>query len=290
MSPADAPSLADPILPADAEAAARPPERVNYATGMLLDAADFRDEQSYHRGRLAAALRALHGYGTVAGLRVREPAEGDGTLELRVEPGLAIDRLGRLLELRAPWCIRLARWFEGQETGLLRSILNGPPQTRHDPSAVVDVFIEARSCETALAPAFATGPFDGRDAVAAARLAETPRLSLVPRREGGAIPSPTNHAPAPGASAEDQLRFVLAAWEPPTAQERLPEQIETQDPTAVLLARVAIPVVLDDDPPDARPRLDLAQRVEVDNGLRPFIAPVGRWAGRAAATEPLVTP
>jgi hypothetical protein len=32
------------------------PERAAYATGMLLDAQDFIDEQTYHRGRLARAL------------------------------------------------------------------------------------------------------------------------------------------------------------------------------------------------------------------------------------------
>ena len=46
------------------------PDRVFYAEGVLLSAADFEAEQAYHRGRLARALAALHGSGTVAGLRV----------------------------------------------------------------------------------------------------------------------------------------------------------------------------------------------------------------------------
>ena len=45
------------------------PERVNYATGVLLQAEDFRDEQTYHRGRLATALRHLVGFGTRRGPR-----------------------------------------------------------------------------------------------------------------------------------------------------------------------------------------------------------------------------
>jgi hypothetical protein len=88
----------DPFVPADPIETAPPPERVNYATGVLLDAADFRDEQTYHRGRLARALRYLVGFGTIAGLRVVPPAATDAELELRVEPGLAIDRYGRLIE------------------------------------------------------------------------------------------------------------------------------------------------------------------------------------------------
>ena len=47
-----------------------PADRVYYATGTLLDARDFLDEQTYHRGRLARAMQYLHGSGTVSGLRV----------------------------------------------------------------------------------------------------------------------------------------------------------------------------------------------------------------------------
>src|SRR5262245_1972829 len=46
-------------------------ERPAYATGMLLDAQDFQDEQTYHRARLARALSALAGSGTLAGLEVQ---------------------------------------------------------------------------------------------------------------------------------------------------------------------------------------------------------------------------
>src|SRR6185295_14689509 len=92
-----------------------PPDRVNYATGTLLGADDFLDEQSYHRGRLARALAALHGSGvtlpgiatgfgfaggTVLGLRVDwVKAAPNQEEELELTPGLAIDRLGRLIEV-----------------------------------------------------------------------------------------------------------------------------------------------------------------------------------------------
>ena len=61
-------SEADPLY-------ARPrPQRPFYATGMLLDAADFSAEQTYHRGRLAQALALLSGGGTLAGLAVGHAA------------------------------------------------------------------------------------------------------------------------------------------------------------------------------------------------------------------------
>jgi len=80
------------------DGAALRPDRPNYATGMLLDAEDFKAEQLYHRSRLAEALFYLGGNGTLAGLRVewQKPAadvalgpEQEG--EVKVQPGLALD-------------------------------------------------------------------------------------------------------------------------------------------------------------------------------------------------------
>src|SRR5262245_17321083 len=87
-------------------------ERPAYATGILLDAADFTDEQTYHRGRLARALAFVAGGGTAAGLEVvYVAASGDQPEEIQVNAGLAIDRLGRLIEVPRPACLRLANWF-----------------------------------------------------------------------------------------------------------------------------------------------------------------------------------
>src|SRR5258708_794373 len=97
------------------------PDRLFYATGILLDAEDFRAEQLYHRGRLSRALAYLHGGGTVAGLRVDwikplNPGE-DAAFpkgrdeEIVVNPGIAIDRLGRVIEVPTSGCIRLMRWY-----------------------------------------------------------------------------------------------------------------------------------------------------------------------------------
>ena len=93
MSDTNTTALADPLE------AMPPPERVNYATGVLLAAEDFRDEQTYHRARLARVLAALAGFGTLAGLRVIPPEVTDAELELRVAPGIAIDRFGRTVEI-----------------------------------------------------------------------------------------------------------------------------------------------------------------------------------------------
>ncbi len=87
------------------------PDRLHFATGALLDREDFLAEQLYHRGRLARALLALHGSGTVSGLRVSLSDNG-GDEMVNVSAGLAIDRLGRLVEVPRNACIRLGRWME----------------------------------------------------------------------------------------------------------------------------------------------------------------------------------
>ena len=282
--------LPDPLL-------ARPaPERVNYATGVLLDAQDFRDEQTYHRGRLARALSALVGFGTVAGLRVTPPEAIDAELELHVAPGLAIDRHGRLMELREPWCIRLARWFAALSTPDLLAAMQAAPRVTPPLAVVVDVFLSTADCARAKTPAFASGPFAALDAVVPARLAETPVLELVPRAEGAPdpIPLPRNFWPAPDATDAEKLTAILGSFESAAedgALDPLAEHVVGREPSAVLLARVSIPVTLAEDAPaGTRPTLDMTQRVSVDNALRPFVFLPGKWLGRAPVAAPLVQP
>lgn len=286
------------LLATDPLAAPLRPERVNYATGVLLQAEDFQDEQTYHRGRLAMALRYIAGFGTIAGLRVRAPAAGDNELELKVEPGVALDRYGRLIEIGEPYCIRLARWFAAQETGALRTAIHRKPRTIFDVAVVVDVFLSAKDCARGMTPSVASGPFDALDALVPARLAEEPQLTLVLRAEGppAPIPAPANHWPDATASRDDKLAAVLGGWDaaPTGADDEeldpLFEQVAGTDLSSVLLARVAIPVQLAANAAsDVRPVLDPAQ-AQVDNRIRPFIFLPGKWLGRAPVAGPLVEP
>ena len=62
-----------------------------------------------------AGAAGLFGGGTLAGLRVRQvPAAGEAVEEIRIAPGLAVDRLGRLVEVPRAVCLRLERWFDGE--------------------------------------------------------------------------------------------------------------------------------------------------------------------------------
>lgn len=198
--------IKDPLL----DRLARP-DRVAYANGALLGADDFAAEQSYHRGRLARALAYLHGTGTIAGLRVqvRPAASGDDAADgeqVRVEPGVALDPAGRLVEVPDAVCTRLGRWLRASRAedragaywswadalavGLVTGssagrVLDyqGNEQAVPQGVFVIDVFLRFHPCERGYTPAIAAGPFDALDAVAASRVRDGAELSLLLREE-----------------------------------------------------------------------------------------------------------
>lgn len=75
---------------------AQPPRRVRFFPGRLLTDEDFAAEQAYHR-QMRYLVNRLHGHGIASGLDV-EVING----EVRVSPGVAIDRAGRELVLVQP--------------------------------------------------------------------------------------------------------------------------------------------------------------------------------------------
>ena len=289
-------------------------ERLSYATGMLLDAQDFADEQTYHRGRLARALASLTGGGTLAGLRVVHAPETAGDTaapeEIRVEPGLAVDRLGRLIELPRPACIRLQRWFEAEGAadggdrlrlgayGDLERFLSAraiaeagsdsrPPVPER--AVVADVFIRFIACARGLTPSFASGPYDALDAVATSRVRDAYDLHLVVRAglddAFDGLPSPGVDLAAIADPDERRARLQDAVLDgypaagragSPDTLDPLPEHPPDLDPTAVFLARVLVPVGAADLPARA------GTAVVVDGWRRRFIPSallLSRWIG-----------
>jgi hypothetical protein len=281
------------------------PQRPAYATGMLLDAGDFLDEQTYHRGRLAQALAFLSGGGTLAGLRVSHHPAADGEPEeIHVEAGLAVDRLGRLIELPRPACLRLERWWETQQADdggddltqasyddlapLLSTRAQAEAGSDGSPpipgrAVVADVFVRFIACEQGLTPGFASGPFDALDAVTTSRLQDAYELLLLPR-PGLDVDDPS--APHTGlpvrgpdlaaiVDADERSAAlqdaVLDAW-PAGGRagsagqlDPLAEHPTGTDPTAQFLARVLIPV--NADTPPGRD----GSAVIIDNWARRFV-------------------
>lgn len=276
-----------------------PPERVNYATGVLLDADDFRDEQAYHRGRLARTLAYLHGSGTVAGLKVEwenplqpgdDPEFPKGRVErLVVQPGVAIDRLGRIIEVPRAYCLRLDHWFESQPPDELQ-------QGLHETGVVADVFIRFAACERGKTPAFVSGPFDALDAVTPARLRDAFQIDLVIRTEADLDANLPKDPWRELANADDPAQLQAAILDGKGWQEQLgrdeqgdllplPEHAVGQDATALFLARLVIAASppTDEQPRPSRPDPVL---VEVNNSARAFVyttSVLRRWLERLTA-------
>jgi hypothetical protein len=267
------------------------PDRVFYALGTLLDQHDFEAEQSYHRGRLARALASLHGSGTVAGLKVNyEPATDTSEDHLEVQPGLAIDRLGRLIEIPRPCCLRLGKWYDEiaarktrDPAAPTKDTVDDLIQAWHGPPAdgvVADVFLRFAPCPRGHTPAFATGPFDALNAVQASRVRDGAELKLVLRKEHPNPPLPENHWPDLAAIVDPAARrsaleeAIFDSWpQDETLNEDDPEPILEYPPdfdtTAVFLARVTIPAAASAEPQAAPARS--AAPVIVNNSARLFV-------------------
>ena len=272
------------------------PDRVHYKTGVLLNADDFIAEQNYHRGRLARALACVNGSGTLAGLQVLHEAEQAATDEIPakperivIEPGIAIDRLGRLIEVPSRLCVRINHWYEQQDATELSQSWNAAGALWDDAvsGVVVDVFIRFAACERGKTPVFACGPFDAIDAVTAARLRDAYETELLLRKEAEPGEPVSPWADLDGVAESErpeQLRnAIFAAWEKQqsnnddtqTGDDRsntlkpLPEHAAGQDTTSLMLARMIIPA--DEAVAGSRPQRRLDESLQIRNDLRPFV-------------------
>lgn len=270
------------------------PDRVHYATGILLGAEDFQAEQDYHRGRLARALAYAMGHGTLAGLEVTHEAAqvADSTHPARSErllvtPGLAIDRLGRQIEVTRSRCLRMDEWYSAQSPQLLRQAWHAVGNLwSASPSGVAaDLFIRFVVCERGKTPAFANNAFDSFDSVTAARLRDGFEIELILRQESApAVPQP--QWPDFGSDAATLREAIYNAWREGSAfstlqgLDPLPEHVAGQDTSSLFLARLLLPA--DQGPIGQRPARRAGEAVLVRNELRPFVVTanaLARWLG-----------
>lgn len=280
------------------------PERLYYATGVFLEAEDLLAEQTYHRGRLSRVLAYLHGSGTAAGLGVEWDAASD---ELRVAPGIAVDRLGRIVEVPRTVCMRVDRWFEHVRGRVLAPDTDegAAPRFAESLSAdrtalVADLYVRFVVCGRGRTPAFADGPFDAIDATVPERLRDGAQFELV-LRGGDDAGLPASPWPARGEDEsldhwERRMRdAVLGAWRQGTEHwegDRLAPDASTEgapDPTSVFLARVRVPVQdAGEALPGRRREADgTPAPVDVDNHSRSIVwssAALVRWIGAVQGT------
>ena len=268
------------------------PDRVHYATGVLLGAEDFQAEQDYHRGRLARALAYVIGYGTLAGLEVvYEPAQAADTThpvrseQLWVAPGLAVDRLGRQIEVARERCLKLDEWYKAQSPQLLRQAWHdsGNLWSGSPPGVAADLFIRFVVCERGKTPAFASDAFDSFDSVTAARLRDGFEIELILRQESSpALPQP--QWPDFGNNAATLREAIFNNWREGSAfstlqgLKPLPEHVPGQDTSSLFLARVLLPA--DQGLVGQRPVRRNSETVVLRNELRPFVVTanaLARW-------------
>ena len=266
----------------------QPPSRVYYSTGRMLGVEDFQAEQDYHRGRLARALLQLHGAGTVSGLKVQTDGNTDLTqLEIQVTPGIALDRVGRIIEVPRLVCIRIQNWLAQQTDSDLSLAFKGT-------FLMVDVFATFVACTRGATPCFASqDDYDATDAFSPNRLLDsfamqlvlrtdaTPKLPVDPWLATGPVSTPGVNPTHP--TPTELKQSILDATAGPGAGPA--EYPPLFDATSVFLARMQIAAT--QGAPGARPAADLTN-ISIDNLSRLFLYPsslLARWTGLGSGTE-----
>jgi hypothetical protein len=102
-------------------------QRVNFQPGILLGADALNTEQNFHLRRLTRAQRWLTGPGTVFGLYVgvSVPTKDTTDLLLTVQPGYAIDGLGREIIAGQAYGVSLRDWIATPPFDLTQFYKNG---------------------------------------------------------------------------------------------------------------------------------------------------------------------
>lgn len=114
-----------------------PVKRLNYFTHQFLREQDFKAEQEYHIAMRRQHNRALHGWGVIEGLDVRKKSEH----EITIEPGTAIDNLGREIVLTAPVVRDLSLFERGSHTYVTIAYDEGWDETDRHAAGGVDGYM-----------------------------------------------------------------------------------------------------------------------------------------------------
>jgi len=159
-----------------------PDLRVNYQFGLVLGVDEFEQEDLYFRERDERAARALHGYGTASGLHVTaaRPVADPAEVEVRVEPGIAVDQYGRPVVIRTAQCARVGAWLAAQEADAAAHQQPSPLQAHLRPSGDVTLYVVAEysSCPDALVPLPGNPCGSDDDVTAPSRIRDSWNLSL----------------------------------------------------------------------------------------------------------------
>ncbi len=92
-----------------------PGRHVNFTTGMVLGAEDYRQQQAYSSGRDKWIVRDFHGYGTLNGLEVTLENDGERGPMVRVTGGSAAAPSGQLICVGREQCGGINQWMATEE-------------------------------------------------------------------------------------------------------------------------------------------------------------------------------
>jgi hypothetical protein len=148
-----------------------PSKRVNYSFGLVLGVDEFLQEQTHLLEKHRRHNRMLHGFGTVAGLKVTVPADVDPP-EVRVASGLAVSPGGFDICVPATMCARVNEWLAANAQEL--SDRFGPPPL----TLGVCVVLCYRECATDIVPVPGEPCRSDDEAMAPSRLADSFELKL----------------------------------------------------------------------------------------------------------------
>lgn len=162
-----------------------PYKRVNYSLGLVLGEDEFRQEQRYFLERDQLHNRALHGYGTVHGLRVDTQIDAVEGVQVVVSSGLAVDPHGRFICVPEAQCATLNNWLSRYPDEVAAAV--GPPPG----SLSLYVVLCYQECATDKVPVPGGPCRSQEDSMAASRIADDFELRLTlerpPHREEAAV-------------------------------------------------------------------------------------------------------
>jgi hypothetical protein len=219
---------------------------------------------------------------------------GPAQLEIAVTPGLAIDRVGRMIEVPRTVCIRVQPWLTNQSASDLNSAL-------HSGNILVDVFATFIPCTRGVTPCFATqDDYDATDAFSPNRLLDSFAMQLVLRTDAapqlpkdpwhsiGAVPTTAIDA-ALTQSLKQSILYAssgAAATAPFSINGATPAEYPPGfDPSAVFLARISIPATVGGS---GQPPNYTLTNISIDNLSRLFLYPaslVARSVGLSSGAE-----
>jgi hypothetical protein len=275
-----------------------PLRRVNYEAGMMLGLDATRAEQAYHRRRLTRHHYWLHGYGTLAGLLVSmDPAThpnntDDILVRLHVNPGIAIDGLGREILLHETYCIDLRQWLQAQTEA---ELLEGFDSSSN--LLWLKVTARQKDCPVGMQPVLARKLNLSTDAVQPSGTADSVQLELIPElvpTDDGRYAPWGGHPPVADATpalngAEQQMLDNLETTNPAAAaQLRLHTKLlhamdagsvatrnladELEIGARLLLARISISTT------DVNTIVMNPELISINNLVRPFLSTASQLA------------